>query len=122
MIYSQGVGNGAEFPHPAAGVRPVGFIHNHPDALGGADTDKHNRYPSTLDFVGAGSDYEQLESMVLKFGNGDPTYDPVAWIIDANGVVRELKWSDRDNWANLTRAERVADVGLPPAITTTCGG
>ena len=120
-IYTDGLVDGATFPEPDPGVRPVGFIHNHPDLLGADALDAHNRYPSTLDFVGSGSDYEQLERMVTIFGNGDPTYDPSAWIVDSKGVVREFKWSERESWANLTRAERIDGKNLPPAETA-CGG
>ncbi len=83
-----------------------GIIHNHPDALGGQDTDRVNRYPSP-------ADWEAAEQMVAAGADGN---NFSLYIIDADGEMREFSYADRERYENLSETEMERGEDLPEPI------
>jgi hypothetical protein len=87
-IYSRGLPDRGSAPTPDGGVFVAGIVHNHPDILGDDNEDLNQRYPSP-------GDWKALQLLHDKYSSSFPGYDPSLWVVDAAGVTREFKLSER---------------------------
>lgn len=108
-IYTLGEKTFSSVPMPDQSAHVMGIVHNHPDALGEQTEDLRQRYPSG----GAESgDWNALQRLYDRYIGSRPGYDPSVWIVDAWGVMREFKLSERAYFESLTPTQVQDGVGL----------
>jgi hypothetical protein len=105
MIFTKGLAASSSVPKPDGADFVAGLIHNHPDILGDAGEDLQQRYPSPRD-------WEALEVLHGIFSPTNPGYDPSLWLLDARGVLREFKLTEKGYFDGLDVPDRAAGVGL----------
>jgi len=113
-IYTYGAMNFNLMPAPGSGDVVEGIIHNHPDGLGNSTTDLISRYPGD-------DDWNELRELHDFYSATNPDYDPSLWILGADGVVREFKYSEMSQFYGyaMTPDQKIAGEGLDGRERTT---